>query len=106
MRFGYIESYLDNRVDIDSDIMPMVTVMMVNGKPTLNHWLKVSLKPYFALIPAATTPALEPISVRFPPKSAPRASTHHRGLMVWCPNPATISVLFSRFSNSGVIVTV
>ena len=84
----------------------MITVRMVKGNPILNHSRKVSRKPYLALIPAATTPALEPIKVRLPPRSAPRARAHHNGLIDMCPNPAIISGLLINVSNSGTIVTV
>jgi hypothetical protein len=67
-------------VNIGSMIVPMAKVTNINGKPILNHLLKLIRYPNLSDNPAATTPALEPIRVPFPPKSAPNAKAHHNGL--------------------------
>jgi hypothetical protein len=45
---------------------PVATVINIKGKPTLNHFKKLILFPYFKDMPAATTPALEPIGFHYP----------------------------------------
>jgi hypothetical protein len=61
-------------------IVPIANVISINGNPILNHLLKVMRCPNFSLNPTATIPALDPINVPFPPRSAPNAKAHHRGL--------------------------
>jgi hypothetical protein len=60
--------------------VPIANVININGNPILNHLLKVIGCPSFSAKPAATTPALDPIKVPFPPRSAPNAKAHHNGL--------------------------
>ena len=66
--------------------VPIATVIIMNGKPTLNHLLKLIGWPCFSLMPAATIPALDPISVPLPPRFAPSDSAHHSGLTWKSPN--------------------
>ncbi len=70
--------------------VPIASVINIKGIPVLNHLLKVIECPNFSDKPAATTPALEPIKVPFPPKSAPSANTHHNGLKLKSPNSEAI----------------
>ncbi|MGI0050602.1 MAG: hypothetical protein ACRD8K_02595 [Nitrososphaeraceae archaeon] len=70
----------DNSVIKVSITDPRTTVKIIKGKPILNHRIKLILCPYFNEIPTATTPALEPINVPLPPRSAPNAKAHQSGL--------------------------
>ncbi len=54
--------------------------MSINGNPILKNLIKDMPCPNFMLKPAATTPALEPMKVTLPPKSAPSARAHHTEL--------------------------
>ena len=54
---------------------PRATVKIIKGIPIFNHLVKLILCPYFIEMPTATTPALEPISVPLPPRSAPNAKS-------------------------------
>jgi hypothetical protein len=60
--------------------VPIAVVIIMKGKPTLIHLLKLIGWPCFSLMPAATMPALEPMSVPLPPKFAPSESAYHSGL--------------------------
>jgi hypothetical protein len=86
--------------------VPMAVVIIIKGNPTLNHLLKLIGWPFFSLIPAATTPALDPMSVPLPPKSAPKASAHQRGLTAKAPNTEAIFGLRLSVSIKGIIVAV
>ena len=55
-------------------IVPIANVISINGNPIRNHLINVIWCPNFSLNPTATTPALDPISVPLPPKSAPIAN--------------------------------
>ena len=59
---------------------PTATEESINGNPILKKRLNVIKYPFFSANPAATTPALEPISVPLPPRFAPSDSAHQRGL--------------------------
>ena len=74
-------------------MLPIATVVIIKGNPMLNHLMKLIGLPYFSLIPAATTPALELIKVPFPPRSAPKANAYHSGLMWKPPKVAAVSAL-------------
>src|ERR687897_3445772 len=85
---------------------PRATVNIINGNPVLNQRIKLILCPYFKAIPAATTPALEPIKVPFPPKSAPNAKAHQRGLVFKLPKTELMVGLVFSVSIIGTIVAV
>ncbi len=55
-------------------------VIIINGKHILIHLVKDMWCPNFTLNATGTTPALDPIKVPLPPKSAPNARAHHNGL--------------------------
>jgi hypothetical protein len=57
-------------------------------------------------MPAATTPALEPIKVPFPPRSAPNAKAHQSGLIFKLPKRELILILVFNVSMMGTIVAV
>src|SRR5215208_6097660 len=98
--------YKDSIVISISITEPRATVKIIKGNPILNQRIKLILCPYFKDTPAATTPALEPIKVPFPPKSAPNAKAHQRGLIFKLPNRELILVLAFSVSIIGTIVAV
>ena len=98
--------YKDNNVINISITEPRATVKIINGNPILNHRIKLILCPYFKEIPTATTPALEPIQVPFPPRSAPNAKAHQSGLIFKFPKRELILVLEFSISIIGTIVAV
>jgi hypothetical protein len=98
--------YKDSIVINISIIDPRATVNTINGNPILSHLVKLILCPYFIEIPAATTPALEPIKVPLPPRSAPNAKAHQRGLIFKLPKREVILLLVFRVSMIGTIVAV
>ena len=98
--------YKDNNIINISITEPRATVNIINGNPILNHRIKLILCPYFREIPTATTPALEPIQVPFPPRPAPNAKAHQRGLIFKPPKRELILVLEFNISMIGTIVVV
>ena len=85
---------------------PRATVKIIKGNPILNQRIKLIFCPSFKDIPTATTPALEPIKVPFPPKSAHNAKAHQRGLIFKLPKTESISVFEFNVSIIGTIVAV
>jgi hypothetical protein len=83
---NYANTLFDNRyynfskTPAISTAVPMATVKSINGNPILKKRLNVIRYPFFSANPAATTPALEPISVPFPPQFAPNDNAHQSGL--------------------------
>ena len=69
-----------SKTSIISIKVPIATEESINGNPILKKRLNVIKYPFFSANPAATTPALEPISVPLPPRFAPNDSAHQRGL--------------------------
>src|SRR5215207_3889063 len=98
--------YKDNNIINVSITEPRATVNIINGNPILNHWIKLILCPYFREIPIATTPALDPIQVPFPPRPAPNAKGHQRGLVFKFPKRGLLIVLEFNISIIGTIVVV
>ena len=62
--------------------------------------------PYFIEMPTATTPALEPINVPLPPRSAPNAKAHQSGFIFKLPNVVLMLGLVFSVSIIGTIVAV
>ncbi len=67
-----------------STMLPIAVVNIINGKPTLRKRLNVIVYPCFSDKQTAIMPVLDPISVPFPPKPAPKAKAHHRGFIANC----------------------
>src|SRR5438093_11950479 len=86
--------------------VPTATVAIMNGKPALNHRLKLIEWPFFSLIPAAIIPALDPISVPLPPKFAPNDSAHQSGLISKLPQKDAMFGWALSVLISGIIVAV
>src|SRR5688500_4543582 len=84
------------KMPIASTMLPIAVVSIINGKPTLRKRLNVILYPCFSDKPTAIMPALDPISVPFPPKPAPKAKAHHRGFIAKPPNAAEIDSSWLR----------
>ena len=66
-------SHILTKIPIASTRLAIAVVNIINGKPTLRKRLNVIVYPCFSARPTAIMPALDPISVPFPPKPAPKA---------------------------------
>jgi hypothetical protein len=78
------------KIPIARTKLAIAVVKIINGKPILRKRLNVIVCPCFSAKPAAIMPALDPISVPFPPKPAPKAKAHHKGFIAKPPNAAEI----------------